>query len=962
MPKAPPNQVTILKGTPNEAKFFFENPTNPTANDIAKVKKYYGIDDSATPMQVIEELNKLKAVEQANILSDIPYDPQTQTKQYYSVLAQKIADTNQRMALIKDPANYYFKQANEAVGKIPFVGGLLDRAVPDQLVSKPSAEILGSLAFMGGAGLLGTPFAGPTGAGVAMTVARGLGADALGATAGGQVYELTNQLLRHLNDLPLEDQELQNAKFLKDAYMNLVFTGGAMALGPLISSFKPAVGRILFGLDNKNPEYKKMLEVAETYGMPLGIIQATNSAFWKGYSKVLGVFPYVGTPFRRAGEGTQEGIRQFFDNALNNLAPLQTMASLGGDMMKLGRSEYTDTMKVSDALYKSFAKYAEKLDGKKVIKLDTVKRLADEFQDVLVSSKPGTQGYGFRFPGDGSMKAFTEFYQTLSRLDPDGVTITQFRTLQKLLSDFQANFKIEGKGSVPTEEGARISQLRLALEHDGNKLINIDGVDKVVFDTAMEKLTRANAYLSAVMPKYKGPGANMYKQVNANIFSPGPQSVSEGVLTPKQMIENLLPMMKEDPDLVRAVMNLAKTPNANLKAWRMAGFKEGVPVKVTVKELDNVPNLPNGDPNPNFGKQVDVEQTVISMAPNAGKKKIIRAFYDQAIKDSFTGLPVAKTFNDYKNLAKLPPEEVYKQGYKNNADVYRFRTVDFDPRKFADSLGLNSTDGRAALEVALEGTGTKIKDIERFLEVAEKSGSFTVTDPSSFVQRRVTLGGFRSLLLFGGVQAGATAAGFGLPVLMVPLLLRYGSSILTDPKVLKAFSEVLDQTGLDVVKRAGVARTVGEPEDTKKTLEPFTISEKNKQILLDWAGTTLPTQDDLDQLDFVNQVEQSLISLMKQPQTQVEAKPARNQQMEMMSRMFGARGYLTGEEAQIKQQIEDRLQPQFDASLGGTPTPDVSLQPNMQVPLQANVRNQLALGTLDDALATQMFNRGIGTL
>ena len=98
MPKPPPNQVTILKVTPNEAKFFFENPTNPTANDIAKVKKYYGIDDSATPMQVIEELNKLKAVEQPNILSDIPYDPQTQTKQYYSVLAQKIADTNQRMA------------------------------------------------------------------------------------------------------------------------------------------------------------------------------------------------------------------------------------------------------------------------------------------------------------------------------------------------------------------------------------------------------------------------------------------------------------------------------------------------------------------------------------------------------------------------------------------------------------------------------------------------------------------------------------------------------------------------------------------------------------------------------------------------------------------------------------------------------------------------------------------------
>ena len=189
-----------------------------------------------------------------------------------------------------------------------------------------------------------------------------------------------------------------------------------------------------------------------------------------------------------------------------------------------------------------------------------------------------------------------------------------------------------------------------------------------------------------------------------------------------------------------------------------------------------------------------------------------------------------------------------------------------------------------------------------------------------------------------------------------------GNGVLTDPKVLKSFSEVLADTGLDVAKRAGVARVVGKPGDTKESLAPFTISEKNKQILLDWANTTLPTQSDLDQLDFVNEVEQSILSLMRQPQSQVEAKPARSQQMEMMSRMFGPRGYLTGEEAQIKEQIEDRLQPQFDANLGSTPRPDVSLQPNMQVPMQANVRNQLALGTLDDALATQMLNRGIGTL
>ena len=62
---------------------------------------------------------------------------------------------------------------------------------------------------------------------------------------------------------------------------------------------------------------------------------------------------------------------------------LQTMASLGGDISRLARKEYEDTMMVSNALYESFYKYADKLKGKKVIKLDTVKRLADEFNEKL---------------------------------------------------------------------------------------------------------------------------------------------------------------------------------------------------------------------------------------------------------------------------------------------------------------------------------------------------------------------------------------------------------------------------------------------------------------------------------------------------------------------------------------------------------------------------------------------------
>jgi hypothetical protein len=89
---------------------------------------------------------------------------------------------------------------------------------------------------------------------------------------------------------------------------------------------------------------------------------------------------------------------------------------------------------------------------------------------------------------------------------------------------------------------------------------------------------------------------------------------------------------------------------------------------------------------------------------------------------------------------------------------------------------------------------------------------------------------------------------------------------------------------------------------------------------------------------------------MKQPQTQAEAKPARTEQLMMMNRLFGPRGFLTEEEQQIGQQIQERLRPQFDANLGNNR------------PFPQNVRQQLAFGTVDDALQQQQLNSGIGAI
>mgnify|MGYP003149481257 FL=1 len=57
--------------------------------------------------------------------------------------------------------------------------------------------------------------------------------------------------------------------------------------------------------------------------------------------------------------------------------------------------------------------------------------------------------YGeFRFPGDGSQRAFGEFYNQLTKLD-DNITLEQAISLRQVFNDFATNFKTEFKGKIP---------------------------------------------------------------------------------------------------------------------------------------------------------------------------------------------------------------------------------------------------------------------------------------------------------------------------------------------------------------------------------------------------------------------------------------------------------------------------------------------------------------------------------
>jgi len=191
-------------------------------------------------------------------------------------------------------------------------------------------------------------------------------------------------------------------------------------------------------------------------------------------------------------------------------------------------------------------------------------------------------------------------------------------------------------------------------------------------------------------------------------------------------------------------------------------------------------------------------------------------------------------------------------------------------------------------------------------------------------------------MLFQGASAvGLTA----LNPIMTALFLRYGSKILTDPKVLKSFTEVYE----DAVKFP--------------TKDPLTKSRRND--ILQWAAGVLPTEAELEEQDFIKQIDQSILSLIENPQSKLEQNAARDKQIELMT------DRPKGTDFETMKNIQERITPDtFEQRFYDTEfEPDVSLQPNIQgAQLTPQTRSNLAFGTLDEALESQMMNRGIGTL
>ena len=899
------NFVTLMEGTENQKSFYLQNPSQPTDADISKIKKAYGIEADATFDQTRDLLKKIEAGEVKSPLANLPEGPAA-----FGELYERAADIAERAELIKDPLQYYGNTF------LPL----------DGIISEPSFSASGG--FIGVGAAQAAKIAGSRNPFAILNPAEFLVAEAAGSDIGTKVYRFGNNIIRSLMDLPEEDLSSQMSQALYDTALNTMFTGGAMTMAPIFNAGKATIGKYIFGVSPDKANLEKIAQISETYGMPMGLIQASNMPFWKGYSKVIGVFPWIGSAFKKQAQAVDEGSRQYLGTLANGMAPMQTMTMLGADFQAIMGKNYEAVRNAQTYMYENFEEYAKKLKGKKVINISGFKEVAKDTAAQFKEAIPGMQGYGdFRFPGDGTKRAFGTFYETMSRLD-ENITLEQAVTMRQMFNDFITNFKTEFKGKIPKEEAQAIGNLASRLEYDILNLKNIDNaVDETVFNTALAKLAAANEYFAHTMPTFEGGVASNMKQVNANIFGPGPD-VDRGLMYTDEMFRIIFGRAKTSNDAMKHLIELSQTTPDQIRAYKKAGNVEGkvVDIETLVKDMDRN--------SPTYGKMVKKVVPIISAAPDAGQKKIIRNLLDDAIASSIEGLPPGISASQFLNLKDVAPEVIRAKGLKKAApELLEFSEVRFNPDNFAKSLGLNTADGQEILATALKGTNISVKGLQRFLDAVSAAKSFEINDSSTFLQRRLTLTGLKGIMLLGaGTAAGGTVTGPFSPVLTA-LVLKYGSSILSNPKYLKTFTELYE----DMAKFPG---------NMNKAL---TVSRRND--ILEWASTVLPTDEEVEREEFISGIDESIFSLMQKGQTKIEAQNAREQQLNMMSGNINkAQQRVTGE---LMNRINQTMQP-----ISADDTPPL-FTPAAGAPMSPQVRNELAFGSVDDAITAQ---GGIGNL
>ena len=492
----------------------------------------------------------------------------------------------------------------------------------------------------------------------------------------------------------------------------------------------PAMGAKIKGLVFGKAD-KSLYESAKRMGFPLSLSDSGNMIA-RGYGRVVGVFPYVGGPIKRRAGIKGDFLNNKAKDTLNSFGPNVTLTKLGIDMEKAATSTFDDFRRVSSFFYDDFYKSVNKINNTPVISTGNYKAALERYVKGIDSGKIK----GIVSPQKDAIYKYAK--QTTKRI-PNYINATQYKSLKEDIK-YYARLSKKEPFNIKVLTG-----LKSSLERDLRLLTKEsyqENLLKNVYPLTKSKRKALDPdMLSDIATKLKFADKVYANGLQNSIIK---KLVKEGTI-------------KKGADIV---------PIPGKKVFDS-------PVAREFKKVDK--NI--------FGPGFEVQGSInVDLLGDAllkrGASKALfadlRSLVGQKQFDKFTRARLQKSYDG----SLIMSSEKGSQG------------LIFDPYKFESNLGLNTERGREVLEEMLKGSNVSLQNLDDFFNVAKNHAGLKVPDVSSFVARRATLGGTRSVVggtLFLGGAATSPLASAGLIILA-----RKTSRSLSNPGALRDIMKVID--------------------------------------------------------------------------------------------------------------------------------------------------------------------------
>lgn len=715
-----------------------------------------------------------------------------------------------------------------------------------------------------------------------VTEAQSLAGGALGAGAGVIGYDLVNRsvgkdLAIAINsDLGnLKEQEVDSDTTLAalNAMKNsLLWGGAATATLPLLAGFGKGV-KALMGL--KGEKALALSQFAQEKGLPIPLLAAMNggplSGLGKTYFKTVGVFPFVSSIGDQALKNAEKQFGKAFLKDLAGLAPITKVSALSIASLDQFSKQFNKYSDLIASNYTALMNKADDVGNPAIIKLDRTRAAASDFVQSFGEMSPRFKEFNY---GEDALGQVGTNYQkyVLDELSDNQDPLVQLMGFLNAAKSTPLTFKeFSGLQRLATRaiqrtrfQDARksIFALKEALEDD--------------FATSFSTLTKADLLKDAVV-----------KAEYDAAVTQGGEAVGDRVLAKKlEEAQGLNQGLKEAntsfnlllrPYEYGSVANAIKASNRNLftnkQLYGIVG-KESIPPDQVFKVIERAA-FKNGSADA-------VEQLKVLYGYNAskeGKEMFDRAFsrhiYDSYLQSfSQESLKTGSAFDLLDKTLRSKPKttmaaDVLQRGAMDDFYAGRGLTArevidgagkeniqitfgqgdfaEFSTDKFRQALGLageGSQETRRAMINAYGGgaKGAKaLNDLENFINYTKVLSDIPISETSSFLQRRLTLGGGASLL--GGVVMGG---GMFAANPLAPLVFLYASRkighILTDPTALRYMMDVLspEERLLKATGEVGVKKLAG---------VPVTVGETKRRAFARFANYLADEDSDLPRVD-----------------------------------------------------------------------------------------------------------------